>query len=261
MTASSGSTMDPTKRFSSRVEKYVRFRPRYPQEIIDCLRERCGLTSASIVADIGSGTGISSEPFLAHGNVVYGVEPNDDMRAAAEDLLAAYDNFVSHNGNAEATGLADESVEFVVAGQAFHWFNIEAARAEFARILRPNGTVVLVWNSRDTGAKPFMAAYEKLLSELANDYALVNEHKTSDDETIELFYAPHGFEKLVLNNDHFYDLETLHGRALSSSYSPLPDQSNYGPFMERLGAIFNEHQQKGQVCFGYTTRLYWGQIK
>ena len=253
--------MDPTKRFSSRVEKYVRFRPRYPQEVIDYLATQCGLTSSSVVADIGSGTGISSEPFLAHGNIVHGVEPNGDMRAAAEELLAEYDNFVSHNGNAEETGLADESIDFVVAGQAFHWFNIEAARTEFVRLLRPDGIVVLVWNSRDTGAKPFMAAYEKLLGDLANDYALVNEHKASDDATIERFYAPHGFEKVVFNNDHFYDLETLQGRALSSSYSPLPEQPNYEPFLARLGTIFDEHQQNGTVCFGYTTRLYWGQIK
>jgi len=253
--------MDPTKRFSSRVKKYVRFRPRYPQEIIDCLEKNCGLTSASVVADIGSGTGISSEPFLQNGNRVYGVEPNDEMRAAAEDLLAAYDNFASHNGSAEATGLADESIEFVVAGQAFHWFNMEAARAEFARILRPNGMAVLVWNSRNTDAKSFMAAYEKLLGELANDYALVNEHKASDDETIARFYAPHEFQKVAIDNDHLYDLETLRGRALSSSYSPLPEQPNYQPFLERLDAIFNKHQQNGQVCFGYTTRLYWGQLK
>jgi len=109
--------MDPTKRFSNRVEQYVRFRPRYPQEIIAHLADACGLTSSSVVADIGSGTGISSEPFLANGNRVYGVEPNDDMRAAAEYLLAARQRGLNLNGCCERMGL-------------WCWFGIRAIRAK-----------------------------------------------------------------------------------------------------------------------------------
>lgn len=252
--------MDPTKRFSNRVDKYVRFRPRYPQAVVDTLTQKCGLTPESIVADIGSGTGISSEPFLANGNTVYGVEPNDEMRAAAEELLVAHDSFISINGGAEATGLPDDSVDLVVAGQAFHWFDVVAARAEFVRILRSGGYAVLVWNSRDTGVTPFMAAYEILLTEQANDYSVVNEHKTSDDAVIEQFYAPSAFDKLTLNNDHYYDLETLRGRTLSSSYSPTSEQPNYQPFLDQLAEIFEQHQEDRKICFGYTTRLYWGKL-
>src|SRR5207248_11421403 len=137
---------DPTRRFSSRVADYIKYRPRYPQSVVELLRDECGLRHAAVVADVGSGTGILSELFLRNGNRVYGVEPNQEMREAGGRLLAAYDNFVSVEGRAEATTLDDRSVDFVTSGQALHWFERDAARREFVRILRPGGWVVAVWN-------------------------------------------------------------------------------------------------------------------
>src|SRR5437588_5909792 len=123
MTGSTLSLMsDPTKRFSDRVENYIKFRPGYPDVVIDLLSEECGLTQSSIIADIGSGTGILSELFLKNGNQVFGVEPNAPMRAAGEKLLERYSKFTSINGSAEATTLFEHGVDFVVAGKAFHSF-------------------------------------------------------------------------------------------------------------------------------------------
>src|SRR2546422_11068618 len=113
---------DATQRFSNRVKDYVLYRPGYPIELIDFLAKNCGLTSASIIADIGSGTGKSSELFLKNGNKVFAVEPNKGMRLAAEKLLGDYDNFISINGTAENTVLDASSIDMIVAGQAFHWF-------------------------------------------------------------------------------------------------------------------------------------------
>ncbi len=128
---------DSTARFSSRVADYVRYRPGYPRALVRLLEEECGLAPESVVADVGSGTGILSELFLHNGNRVYGVEPNREMREAGERLLAAYENFVSVDGRAEATTLEDACADFVTAGQAFHWFDPAGARREFQRILRP----------------------------------------------------------------------------------------------------------------------------
>src|SRR5947209_11876909 len=128
-------SIDSTSRFSSRVENYIRYRPGYPQSVVELLAGECGLTPTSVVADVGSGTGILTELFLRNGNTVYGVEPNREMREAGEGLLAGYPNFHSVDGRAEATGLPDASVDFVTAGQAFHWFDAQGARAEFSRIL------------------------------------------------------------------------------------------------------------------------------
>jgi SAM-dependent methyltransferase len=100
------SSPQSTVRFSDRVADYVRYRPGYPPETLDLLRDAVGLTTQSVVADIGSGTGISTELLLRSGAEVYGVEPNDPMRAAAEAQLAANPRFHSVRGTAEATTLA-----------------------------------------------------------------------------------------------------------------------------------------------------------
>src|SRR4051794_35122333 len=121
-----GGAVDSKARFSDRVENYVKYRPTYPTAVLGYLRDEAGLTVQSVVADVGSGTGISSELFLRAGCTVYGVEPNADMRAAADGLLAQYPAFRSVDGSAEATTLPAGSADLVIAGQAFHWF--DAAR-------------------------------------------------------------------------------------------------------------------------------------
>src|SRR4030095_5976457 len=139
---------DPLTRFSNRSDNYAKFRPGYPAGVIEILRSECGLTKTSVIADVGSGTGILSELFLRNGNSVLGIEPNADMRRVAEALLGSYDEFRSINATAEATTLQSEIVDFITAGQAFHWFDRAAAKREFARILTPEGWVVLIWNER-----------------------------------------------------------------------------------------------------------------
>src|ERR1700757_2147313 len=119
---------DAKQRFSNRVADYLRYRPGYPTAARDVLRRECNLQPGHAIADIGSGTGFLSELFLKNGNRVFGVEPNDAMRQAGEEYLAEYDNFTSITGSAEASTLDDGSVDFVVSGQAFHWFEPVAAR-------------------------------------------------------------------------------------------------------------------------------------
>ena len=184
---------DPTQRFSDRVEDYIRYRPDYPPAVVDILELECYLTRDAVVADIGSGTGKLAALFLQHGNPVFGVEPNQAMRQAAESLHRQYPNFTSLAGRSEAIPLADVSVDFIIAGQAYHWFDPEPTRAEFARILKPNGWVVLVWNERD-GKAPFLADYEQMLSSLLPDYATVT-HKRLDDEDLQAQLGLASFHK------------------------------------------------------------------
>jgi len=189
---------DPTKRFSNRVENYIKYRPGYPTAVIDLLKCECGLSEDSIIADVGSGTGILSELFLPLGILVYGVEPNQDMRNAAERLLKNYPDFTSINGKAEATTLPENGVDFVVAGQAFHWFDGRAARDEFHRILKPRGWVVLIWNERHLDSTPFLRAYEELLLEFGTDYEQLR-HENAD-KRIASFFAPEEFKLASFEN-------------------------------------------------------------
>src|SRR5581483_5036963 len=155
--------IDPTQRFSSRVDKYTKYRPGYPPEIVELLRAQCGLTPSSVIADVASGTGLFTKLLLENGNEVYGVEPNAEMRKAGEEYLAGYPRFHSVAGKAEATGLPDHSFDFVTAAQAAHWFDQAGARREFVRVLKPGGWTVLVWNERCTDSTPSLRAYEELL--------------------------------------------------------------------------------------------------
>ena len=250
---------DPTRRFSSRVADYIKYRPRYPQSVVELLRDECGLRPASVVADVGSGTGILSELFLRNGNRVYGVEPNREMREAGERLLSAYDNFKSVEGRAEATTLDGGSVDFVTAGQAFHWFDIEGARREFRRILRPGGRVVALWNDRRTEGSPFLEEYERLLLEYSTDYREVSS-KHADEDVLGEFFGAGGFLLKSFANPHSLDFESLRGRLRSSSYTPEPGHANFEPMMRELAAIFERHQTDGRVAVEYDTKVYYGRL-
>ena len=255
-----------TQRFSGRVDNYIKYRPGYPRELIETLANECGLSEHSVVADVGSGTGILSELFLKNGNRVFGVEPNREMREAGERVLRQYRNFTGVEGTAEATTLPGNSVDFVTAGQAFHWFNREQSRKEFSRILKPTagpeslrGWVVLIWNKRLTDTSPFLHAYEELLQKYGTDYATVD-HRNVTPDAITAFFAPRPFTLRKFENQQVFDFEGAKGRLLSSSYIPEPGDANYQPMLDGLRAIFDQYQADGKVTFDYATQMYFGQL-
>jgi SAM-dependent methyltransferase len=250
---------DHTERFSTRAENYARYRPSYPEQVLDLLREQCGLTPDSIVADVGSGTGILSELFLRNGNTVFAIEPNREMREAADRLLAHYERFHSVDGTAEDTGLPYRSVQFVTAGQAFHWFDRGRARTEFARILERGGWCVLVWNDRRTGSTPFLREYQQLLRDHAPEYGHVTHKRLGGDEFAR-FFGPRGYRTATFPNHQLFDFDGLRGRLLSSSYAPEPGQPGHDSMLARLREIFDAHRQDGKVTFEYDTQVFFGHL-
>jgi len=246
-----------TTRFSDRVEDYVKYRPHYPAAVISYLREVYQFNSEWVVADIGSGTGISTRMFLRNdnwaGNRVYAVEPNLAMRTKAEELLRGVPGFVSVDGTAEATGLPDAAADLIVAGQAFHWFDPVAARAEFVRIGKPGACVALIWNERLV-VSDFEKEYEGLILEYAGDYKTTN-HRNITDLEIGEFFKPQTFLMKSFDNEQLFDFEGLKGRLLSSSYVPKEGEV-FGAMIGALGRLFSRHQSGGRVRVGYETKLY-----
>jgi SAM-dependent methyltransferase len=250
---------DPTQRFSSRVASYVKYRPSYPAAIIDLLRAECGLSANSIVADVGSGTGLLAELFLKAGNRVLGVEPNREMREAGEQLLQGYERFVSIDATAEVTTLPDRSVDFITAGQAFHWFDRERVSVEFARILRSPGWLVLVWNERRIDSTPFLRAYEQLLHTYSTEYGQID-HRLIDQDVIGAAFPAVSFQLRTFDNQQRFDFEGVKGRLMSSSYAPEVGQSNHAPMMAELADIFKLYQTNGEIVFEYDTRVNYGRL-
>ena len=250
---------DAKQRFSARVADYLRYRPGYPSAVRDILRAECGLKSGHTIADIGSGTGFLSELFLKNGNRVFGIEPNEAMRQAGEEYLASYDGFASINGSAESTTLDDASVDFVTAGQAFHWFDQNAARTEFIRILKPTGWVAVIWNERLTDTTPFLRDYEALLRQFGTDYASVKESYPSEQHMRD-FFGANPYNSRELPNFQEFDFDGVAGRLRSSSFIPTQDHPNFAPMMEELQRMFAEYNQDGRVRLEYSTHVYFGRL-
>jgi SAM-dependent methyltransferase len=247
-----------TTRFSDRVEDYVKYRPHYPEVILSYLRDLYSFGPGWAVADIGSGTGISTEPFLQFGNKVFAVEPNREMRAKAEELLERYPGFVSLDGTAEATGLGDASVDLIVAGQAFHWFDAVKTRTEFVRIARPGAVVALIWNERLI-LSDFEREYEELILEYAGDYKTIN-HKNITDFQIGEFFYTQSFAVRFFENEQRFDFDGLKGRLLSSSYIPK-EGLRFDAMMNALRELFDRHAADGRVRVGYETKVYTEVLK
>lgn len=250
--------METVERFSNRVENYVRYRPDYPPEVLRLFRDEMDLRPDSVVADVGSGTGISTKMFLEHGCKVFAVEPNDAMRSAAEEFLVDFPNFHTVNGTAENTTLQDKSVGLVVAAQAFHWFDPQKTCTEFKRTLMNNSYAALIWNERQLNTTPFLSDYESLLLKFANDYTKVR-HENINAKTLFDFFG-RNFRHTTFQNSQNLDFEGLRGRALSSSYMPAETDQNYEQMINELLVLFTKHAESGKIMIVYDTNVFYTRL-
>ncbi|HZX59698.1 MAG TPA: class I SAM-dependent methyltransferase [Mucilaginibacter sp.] len=250
---------DPTKRFSNRVDNYVKYRPGYPKEVIDYLETQCHLTAKAAIADIGAGTGIFTKLLLERNYTVYAIEPNDDMRHEADRQLKHFPDYHSIAGRADLTGLTSHSIGLIVCAQAFHWFNTPETKTEFKRILKRGGKVTLIWNNRDIEADAFAIAYDLLLREQSGDYESINHQNLTEIDFIR-FYKGGEYKLAKFHNQQVFDFEQLAGRAFSSSYVPAEETEAGKTFKGHLKDLFDTYQRHGKVVFKYNTEVYLGHV-
>ncbi len=253
------SLRNPVARFSDRAEDYAKYRPHYSHDVVHALQPACHLRPEHLIADVGCGPGLLAEIFLENGNRVIGVEPNREMRLAGEKYLAAYPNFTMVDGSAESTALTSASVDFVVAGQAFHWFRPPEARTEFARILKPGGWAVFVWHDRDVGSTPFLRAYESFIRKFGVDYEQVTHKYLASYDALQRFFAPNEMKLITQHKQQRLDYGGLRGRLLSSSYIPKSG-ARFDGMMQALPRLFTDHAVDDRVVLEYNTNIYYGHL-
>ena len=250
---------DPRERFKGRGEAYAQARPGYPSALVACLQREGGLGARHVIADIGAGTGLSSAPFVKLGNRVLAIEPNAEMRRIASQWLGGrFPAFVSLAGSAEATGLPARSVDWVMAGQSFHWFQSDAFHREIWRILRARGQLALFWNTRRAAADTFHEAFERFLDAYGTDYHGV--HRRTVDEALigHLTAGRHRYRRF--DNHQTLDLSGFLDRLRSMSYLPGPDDDGYAAMLEAAPGLFARHQRGGFVTIEYDTELFFGPV-
>jgi SAM-dependent methyltransferase len=252
--------MNETK-FNGMGKIYNQFRSSYPKELLDYLYSDLHFNECSVIVDVGSGTGKMAQLLLEKGSKVYAVEPNGDMRTIAEQNLKSFDGFVSVNGSAENTGLKEDSVDFIMAAQAFHWFDRQRFREECRRILKPGGMVVLVYNSRDEDSEQVRENFQinkKYCPDFKGFSGGMDKGKIKNE--FGAFFCGE-IEKREFINDLLLDEQGFIGRNLSASYAPKESDRNFLPYIGELKELFHKYSKDKILILPNFTQSYAGKIR
>lgn len=246
-------------KFSGKANVYAKFRPKYPEEFLEYLAADCGLHPDIDVADIGSGTGILTRQLLAHKARVFAVEPNCDMRKAAEAELSACSGFFSVNALAEHTGLHDKSIDLITVAQAFHWFDPGQFQLECRRILKPDGKVVLVWNSRDEES-PIVKDLGIVCRKFCPEYKGFSGGMQNSSEIFGQFFRDGTYEHRSFRNDLANGKEGFLGGTMSASYSLTKKDPEYQAYVDAILLIFEKYSCEDRMVIPNLTHSYTGRV-
>jgi len=249
--------MNNTDKFSGKADLYAKARPNYPSQLIDYLIERLSITNDTVIADVGSGTGKLSVEFLKHGCKVFCVEPNKDMRNAAERMLSEYSGFTSVNGTDADTTLADNSVNIVTVAQAFHWFDVDRFKAECKRILKQKGAVAVIYNHRTVGSD-LVAENAEICKRFCLCFKGFSNKLNADAIAKIAFLFDYRYETVRFENNLTYSKELFVQRMLSASYAPTENASQYGEYVTALENLFDKYSNDNILTLPNETIAYIG---
>lgn len=256
---SKGDPMKSTDKFTDKAEIYAKYRPSYPHEYIEYLITEAGVNEDCIIADIGSGTGKLSMQLIDRGFSVIGVEPNDDMRTVAEQSLKPESRFISIKATAENTTLNDNSIDLVTVAQAFHWFDRKKFKLECQRILKQNGKVALVWNSRD-GESEINQESAEFCQKYCPNFKGFSGGLEETPIAYQEFFIDGNYDFKSFRNDLQFDFNGFLGRYLSASYSPKKTDKEYYLFIEALSNLFEKYSKNGKIVIPNNTKNFLGKV-
>jgi SAM-dependent methyltransferase len=231
----------PYTAFADVAGAYERGRPGYPEEAVRWL---VGDEPRDVV-DLGAGTGKLARALVALGHRVTAIEPLDEMRA---ELDAAVPDARALAGRAEAMPLPDASADVVASAQAFHWFDHDAALPEIARVLRPGGSLALVWNSRDD-RDPWMAQLS----------AIIGNETIEESDVVPILQESGLFGPVETARFSFVqvrDRMSLLDLVLSRSYCAKLPASEREPVLDAVGGLYDDTAAGEGVRLAYVTECF-----
>jgi SAM-dependent methyltransferase len=247
--------MDPVaaEGFGRAVEAYERGRPAYPLEAVAWLVDALRIGPGTTVVDVGAGTGKFTAQLVPTGATIVAVEPIDAMR---ETLSANLPTVAAVPGTAEALPLETASANAIVAAQAFHWFNVPRAAAEFHRVLRPGGRLGVIWNERDTSVD-----WARELDAIVEPYRREGPHPRLQRE-VELGDRFGPLQHAIFSHAHVVNLATLRDRVASMSFVAVLPDNERTQVLDRVAALVARHPATaGRAAFElpYRTNAWWAE--
>lgn len=241
--------------FIGKLENYNRFRPNYPKGLIDHLEKKGILKKQSIIAEMGCGTGKLTSLLLDNGNTVYGVEPNPEMYKHLINTYSSFDKFLALNASAECSKIKSNTCDLVVCAQSFHLFNSIKAKNEFERILKSNGSILLIWYFESTNCS--------ILNDIRNMFYFYRNKLNQQTRTkisldnLQKIFSSHSINHEVYGKIH----QNLSKRdfvnsMLSSSYAPIPQNELYNSYIECANKIFDRYNQKGLINYFFEINIF-----
>lgn len=243
------------EKFTGKADLYEKFRPSYPNSLIDFLYENA---KCDTVADIGAGTGKFTRCLLKKPWKVIAVEPNSDMRLKLSEI----EGISIFNAPAENTGLAGRSVGLVTTAQAFHWFDENLFKAECKRILTENGKLAVIFNERSYDGCEIASVRDGICQKYCGTFHSGHIGKRSSEEGDKFLRNEYFSEVNVFQckNDVEVDLDGFVGDTLSRSYALKKGDDNFGEFISELENAFAKYSHDGKVTVKYNTNCYLGKF-
>ncbi len=237
--------------FAAGAAAYERGRPSYPDDAVARLIDELALGPSRRVLDLAAGTGKMTALLTRSGADIVAVEPVAAMR---ERLASQLPDVEVLDGTAEAIPLPDESVDAVVAAQAFHWFDAPIALDEIARVLRPRGGLALVWNSRDT-REPWVAQMSELIHWTRGE---IPTYDAGDEAWADVVAASGHFTPVELSEtpyEQIVDEDTLVDRVASTSYIATMADGDRGALLQQVRDLVAGFP--ATFVLPYRTFVYW----
>ena len=249
--------VEPSNRFSQKAQKYARYRWDYSPQAIEMIFILSKLSCGSSVADIGSGTGMLSSHLVGKVKSLYAIEPNSEMRDYSKNLLPISSNINILDGLAEALPLPDQSIDMIMVGRAIHWFDASKARAEFLRVLKPNGWLAIL---QVPCLNRELVEAVKSIRTAENNWNVENDKSRLNSVSPNFYYGNQEFIDRQFPQTITETWDEFFGRLCSLSPAPNEDDESLKKFKNAAHGIFRKFSKDDRLTIEIATQIQLGRI-